>query len=1377
MANFDGIIPELAKAGFIKKVNDLRSQISTLQQEIDTISESTKTMFWSNSIPSDLGTVGELQSFSTQVKAYSLIDVPPTYSVIAGSLPSGLTLNPVNGYITGVVGNYETITPCVFTVQAADNQTTITKQFTITVNAVNDVPTWITANELGDMTVDFISIQLSVNDPDSTPTFTIVDGSLPSSVTLSSSGLISGANPRDNLTYTFTVEANDGVNQVQRQFTFVAFNEAPVWATDGDLGTITGSSFSKSLSATDNDSAVLTYSVNPLSELPVGVNLSNNGVLSGLNPLTNTSHTFDIDVSDGVNVITRTFFFYAYSEAPVWVSNASLGSFDTPTISIQLRATDAENEPLTYAVVAGSLPTGLTLTSSGLISGNNPFDGLTSSFTISVSDKANSVNREFSITCEVAAGEAIYTSVGNYSFTVPMGVREIDALVVAGSTGFTSVGNVKATKGSVTEDTISSFASLGSVALTASCYGSSGFVLGSSDGNIYRLESTDNGFKKSVNVLGTSSISKIIFVNGVYYAFAGSKLASSTDGLNWGLQSTDVGITVLDAIHVNGMTILVGRSVVIRYSTDNLNSWNTTNSQFGSSNINSIVFGNGVFVIAGDSGKIASSVDGITWTLRVSGTTAILGESSAYGNGLFVISKKSTSSITSSDGVIWTENTNIPYMKALVYSPSFGFVGLVDKTVKKSVDGVTWSSKTVSSSTYSVYTNSISYNNNNEIVFAVGQTSKPYAFFSKDGGNTAYEMTREISGFLNSDVYLTDSDNNLVIASDGSQSSIAVCSSDGFCNVLPYTKVNTIAANEDLSLIVIGANTGGTSHQVSTDAGFSWTPISSAPYNMVNWSSKTVQFYFFRGTFVALVIGDSLYTFYTSTDLVNWSGYGISNASSAVARIVNDIMFIETNKGNFYSYDGVVWNSTPSGFSPTGYYDGKYYQYDSSTTIKYSSDISSNFTSVNVVSLIGGQSGLSSVGVTKHGHFILTTSNPAANIKGTYMSTDGLVSSQRVDGLNTTLSMTYDGVFGLFRAKLDQGGRFIPKFNLKIENPSSIYILGNYKALASRYVTVYEGAGDKYTISLPNGDVSSLYINQYNELIFFNNMCAVIHNLSTKNNYYVSFDSGIPSPRHCTFFNNKYMFSFDKYVASIDRDTKVFSTYLRNGLTYGYFNEHNGSLYAVATAAGTAQGNLIVKTDDGYSWQDVTTMSYIGTLMKADDKLWHIGTSYISSSVDGANWSTSPTSLGMSNDLKYVNNLWVSVSGISSDFKYSSDLITWTTVDVKTALSPFLFLEVKESQDYISFYAYGKSSTKSVLTFIQKGTSNTDATLTRPSTEGFSLTNPNNNGNYGKLSGIAGYKNNIPVNPSDTINVSVPSLDGAVRIIWGGSRDFPNNAV
>lgn len=1375
MATFDGIIPELAKAGFIKKVNDLRYQISTLQQEIDTLSESTKTMFWSNSIPSDLGTVGELQSFSVQVKAYSLIDVPPTYSVIAGSLPSGLTLNPINGYITGVVGNYETITPCVFTVQAADNQTTITKQFTITVNAVNDAPTWITASELGDMTVDFISIQLSVNDPDSTPTFTIVDGSLPSGVTLSSSGLISGDNPRDNLTYTFTVEANDGTNKVQRQFTFVAFNEAPVWVTDGDLGTITGSSFSKSLSATDNDSASLTYSVNPLSALPEGVSLSNSGVLSGLNPLTNTTHTFDIDVSDGVNVITRTFFFYSYSEAPVWVSNASLGSFDTPTISIQLRATDAENETLTYAVVAGSLPTGLTLTSSGLISGNNPFDGLTSSFTISVSDKANSVNREFSITCEVAAGEAIYTSVGNYSFTVPAGVREIDALVVAGDTGFTSVGDVKATKGSVSEDTISSFAPLGTVALTASCYGTSGFVIGSSKGDIYRLESTDNGFKKSVNVLGAYSISKIIFVNGVYYAFASTQLASSANGLDWGLKNTNLGITVTDAIHVNGITILVGASGVIKYSTDNLNSWNTANSQFGTTTINSIVFGNGVFVIAGQSGKIASSVDGISWTLQVSGTTATLGQSSAYGNGFFVISQSDTNPITSSDGIIWTKNTNIPYMTSLVYSSLFGFVGLVDKTMKKSVDGISWSSKTISSSTYSTYTNSISYHNS-EIVFAVGYTNKSYIFFSKDGGDTAYEMTREISSHLNSNVYLVDSNNNLIIASDGAQTTIAVCSSDGFCNVLPYTKVNTIAANENLSLIVIGSNTGGTSHQVSTDAGFSWTPISSSPYNMVNWSTKTVQFYFFKGVFIALVTSDTLYTFYTSADLINWSGHGVSGAAGNVARIINDIMFIETNKGNFYSYDGIVWNTTPSGFSPTGYYNGKYYQYGSSTTVKYSSDISSNFTSVDIVSLIGGQSGLSSVGVTKHGHFILTTSNVVANIKGTYISTDGLVSSKRVDGVNTTLSMTYDGVFTIWQAKLDQDGRFIPKFNLKIEHALSIYTIGNYRAFNNGlYVTVYNGLGDKYVIALPYGNVGSVYINQHNELILNNNMCAVIHDLTTKNNYYVPFDSGISSPRHSTFFNNKYVFSFDSRLVTVDRDTKVFSIYTKNGSVYTYFNEYNGSLYAVVAPVGTVQGNSIVKTDDGSSWQDVKTMSYTGLLVKADNKLYHIGGSYISSSIDGANWSTSPTSLGSITDIKYVNNLWVAIYNYY--FRYSSDLVTWTSKNITTALSPFSILEVKESQDGMSFYAYGNYSTKSVLAFVPKGSSNTDATLTRPSTEGFSLTNPNNNGNYGKLSGIAGYKNNIPVNPSDTINVSVPSLDGAVRIIWGGSRDFPNNAV
>lgn len=1103
MANFDGIIPELAKAGFIKKVNDLRSQISTLQQEIDTISESTKTMFWSNSIPSDLGTVGELQSFSTQVKAYSLIDVPPTYSIVAGSLPSGLTLNPINGYITGVVGNYETITPCVFTVQAADNQTTITKQFTITVNAVNDAPTWITASELGDMTVDFISIQLSVNDPDSTPTFTIVDGSLPTGVTLSSSGLISGDNPRDNLTYTFTVEANDGVNQVQRQFTFVAFNEAPVWVTDGNLGTITGSSFSKSLSATDNDSAVLTYSVNPLSELPVGVSLSVSGVLSGLNPLTNTTHTFDIDVSDGVNVITRTFFFYAYSEAPVWVSNASLGSFDTPTISIQLRATDAENEPLTYAVVAGSLPTGLTLTSSGLISGNNPFDGLTSSFTISVSDKANSVNREFSITCEVAAGEAIYTSVGNYSFTVPMGVREIDALVVAGSTGFTSVGNIKATKGGFSEESIGNQIGIGV---------NVGFVY--AFGSYYTTDSVSTGtLKKSTDLVNWETVISSVYLIGrsLYFdgtnliVVCGSIMLKSTNGTSFstvsGLDSTSYKVKQL-----NGEYIFISsfNSSGNFYKSSNLSTFQVVSLPLFGYGVNDVEFANGIYVAVGGNGKISTSTDLVTWTARTSGV-------------------------------------KINFLNVLFFDGYFYTYG--DGKVLRSSDGVNWAiSATLSTTVAGIYLL-------NGVLFAVG------------GSETLGLVYTSVDG-----VNFIDSSFGTVHAQKG-------------------------AAYVNGNYIVYGS------------------------YGSYSFSQTTNNF-----THSFRVFGSS----YLQR-----------------TRVIGDAQFITSDAGVFYkTSDNVSYTKVVTG---------------SSSNVM---DICSN----GSIYVTVGSSG------------------------GIYSSSDSTSWIARTSGVSGALySVAYGN--GMFLAQ--KGG-------------------------STSVTTSQDGiAWNVYTTDLPAG--TSL-----RDIIF-----------------------------------------------------------------------DNGIFIGVGTATSYTNG-LVVTSTDGITWNVISHgFNATGTILR----VLKLSNSYIF--LQGN--STSNLKILKSQDL--VNFTQSSIpttvnstnfSEISCDSQNGVVIVTSSTdvylvsVDNGSSFSRMVIKQGESVSNYSlipsffngKFYFYKQGSIIQKLEVVGKTTTNTDATLTRPSTEGFSLTNPNNNGNYGKLSGIAGYKNNIPVNPSDTINVSVPSLDGAVRIIWGGiGRDFPNNAV
>ena len=89
-------------------------------------------------------------------------------------------------------------------------------------------------------------------------------------------------------------------------------NASPVWQTaSGSLGTF-GEQVSitlSALSASDSDSTV-TYSLASGSTLPSGVTLnSSTGVISGTLPdiSTNTTYSFIINASDGLNVIPRTF--------------------------------------------------------------------------------------------------------------------------------------------------------------------------------------------------------------------------------------------------------------------------------------------------------------------------------------------------------------------------------------------------------------------------------------------------------------------------------------------------------------------------------------------------------------------------------------------------------------------------------------------------------------------------------------------------------------------------------------------------------------------------------------------------------------------------------------------------------------------------------------------------------------------------------------------------------------------------------------------------------------------------------------------------------------------------------------------------------------
>ena len=129
---------------------------------------------------------------------------------------------------------------------------------------------------------------------------------------------------------------------------------------------------------------------------------------------------------------------------PVW--NTAAGTFDTiydvmrTGYSKALSATDADGNTITFTIVSGSLPSGLSLSSSGVISGTAGAVGsdTTSSFTVRATSQASGgpsvyQDRSFNIIVKSPI-RTTFSSVGTTSFTAPA-TMNIEVLVVGGGGG------------------------------------------------------------------------------------------------------------------------------------------------------------------------------------------------------------------------------------------------------------------------------------------------------------------------------------------------------------------------------------------------------------------------------------------------------------------------------------------------------------------------------------------------------------------------------------------------------------------------------------------------------------------------------------------------------------------------------------------------------------------------------------------------------------------------------------------------------------------------------------------------------------------------------------------------------------------------------
>jgi len=354
------------------------------------------TIVWST--PSNLGNQTQGDPIPTiNLTAVSLTGGALTYRVISGQLPPGLSLS-TTGQLTGTPIDNQSYKFVVRATRALPNNIVISDR-TFSMVVLNRPPVVVPSIVLPDQfdIVNF-SYQLTATDVDTgdTLTYRLVQGNLPQSLTLSSTGLISGTiviQPPAN--YVFTVEISDGTYRVNQQVQLNIKNRASGTAVapiiinqDSNIGTFrVDDQFSyKVIGSLDGKANTngLTYSV-VSGTLPPGLTLSADsgwidGFLSAASyaPNNKITYTFSIKSTNaGVDSAPKTFTITIdtisdNAEGRNWNVESDLGTILLGQVS-KFDVNPRTSKSVSFRLKNSVLPPNLTLAPDGSITGRVSF--------------------------------------------------------------------------------------------------------------------------------------------------------------------------------------------------------------------------------------------------------------------------------------------------------------------------------------------------------------------------------------------------------------------------------------------------------------------------------------------------------------------------------------------------------------------------------------------------------------------------------------------------------------------------------------------------------------------------------------------------------------------------------------------------------------------------------------------------------------------------------------------------------------------------------------------------------------------------------------------------------------------------------------------
>ena len=224
---------------------------------------------------------------------------PYTWSLLSGTLPSGISLATLSGMLSGTPLTAGTYNMSVQVTDAAGRQSV--KSFNLVVVAMLSITTSCLPNGMVGTPYD-ATLSTSAGTPP--VAWSLRTGQLPPGLALSQTGIITGT-PTAAGAYTFTVQATDAAGDTpQQSYTVIIFNPAPLVITNADLlNGKTGTPYLATLSATGGVPPY-TWTISS-GALPAGLSLNASaGTISGSPAAVGWSDFFSLQVHDSVGNAT-----------------------------------------------------------------------------------------------------------------------------------------------------------------------------------------------------------------------------------------------------------------------------------------------------------------------------------------------------------------------------------------------------------------------------------------------------------------------------------------------------------------------------------------------------------------------------------------------------------------------------------------------------------------------------------------------------------------------------------------------------------------------------------------------------------------------------------------------------------------------------------------------------------------------------------------------------------------------------------------------------------------------------------------------------------------------------------------------------------------